>query len=255
MMQDIYHKNYELVTTSIVPLDSETRIPFIKCFYYDNPASIDLPNSFCIEIPSGFTSPVFYMYYYNPYPDDITFKHEEMIGLEGDAISFTPTSDNAASIKYVDVDQLYEHGGTNQWMADNSFYSGGQPQDITGISQQVVDLCNGDSIVLKGYSYGYVYWGITPEPFRMANTTSASNLRLWPVPAAQDIYVQVDLLDEIATYRYSVTALSGQTVVENVFPDSGYLTIKRDHLPSGIYLFSIRQSTGEVIEQKLLVWE
>ena len=57
---------------------------------------------------SGF----FYIYYYNPYPDDITFKHEEMTGWEDDPDhTFNPTSDNAAFMKYVEVGQLYEHGG------------------------------------------------------------------------------------------------------------------------------------------------
>jgi len=255
MMQDIYHKNYERVITSTVQLDGETRIPFIKCFYYDNPTSINLPSSFCLEVPSGFSNPVFYMYFYNPYPDDITFKHEEMTGWEDDPEHpFNPSSDNAAFMKYVEVDQLYEHGGTNKWMLDNSFYSGGQPQDITGISQQVVDLCNGDSIVLKGYSYGYVYWGITPEPYRMTGQEYTS-LHAWPVPAQQEVYVQVDLPDETAIYQYKIFNISGQLVVQDMFPESGYLAVQRNHMTPGVYLFQLTTDTGETVGQSKIVWE
>ncbi len=247
MMQDIYHKNYERVITTTMPLDGETRKPFIKCFYYDNPASFNLPASFCIEEPSGFTSPVFYMYFYNPYLDDITFKHEEMTGWEDDPEHpFNPSSDNAAFMKYVDVAQLYNHGGTNQWMMDNSAYSGGQPQDITGISQQVVDLCNGDSIVLPRYSYGYVYWGITPEPFRMTGQENTA-LRTWPVPAQQEVYLQVDLPDATAIYQYKIFNISGQLVAHDMFPESGYLTVQRNRLAAGMYLFQLTTTSGELV--------
>jgi hypothetical protein len=254
-MQDIYYNNYERVITATVPLDGETRMPFIKCFYYDNPSTINLPLSFCIEEPSRFTNPVFYMYYYNPYPDDITFKHQEMTGWEEDpGFTFNPTSDNAAFMKYVEVDQLYNHGGTNQWMMDNSAYSGGQPQDITGISQQVVDLCNGDSIVLKGYSYGYVYWGITPEPFRMT-TLENTSLRTWPVPAQQEVYLQVDLPDATAIYTYKLYNISGQLVAQDIYPESGYLTVPRNHMTPGVYLLQLTTAKGEVVGQSKIVWE
>lgn len=131
----------------------------------------------------------------------------------------------------------------------------GQPQDITGISQQVVDLCNGDSIVLKGYSYGYVYWGITPEPFRMANTTVHSDLHLWPVPAAEDVYVQFTLPDESAIYTYRLYSVSGHVVLQGIFPESGYLTVPRKHMAAGMYLFQLTTTTGEVVGLSKIVWE
>jgi hypothetical protein len=196
------------------------------------------------------------MYYYNPYPDDITFKHEEMTGWEDDPEhTFNPTSDNAAFMKYVDVDQLYEHGGTNQWMADNSFYSGGQPQDITGISQQVVDLCNGDSIVLKGYSYGYVYWGITPEPFRMANPVSEASLTTWPVPANNELFIKMQLPEEAIAYTYQIFSMDGRLVNTGPFSTSGYLTILRNSVSSGVYLLQVANENGKIVAESKFIWE
>ncbi|MCB0798756.1 MAG: T9SS type A sorting domain-containing protein, partial [Chitinophagales bacterium] len=246
LMQDIYHKNYERVITSTVKLDGETRTPFLKCFYYDNPWSVNLPSSFCIEEPSGFTSPVFYIYYYNPYPDDITFKHEEMTGWEDDPDhTFNPTSDNAAFMKYVEVGQLYEHGGTNKWMMDNSFYSDEQTPDITGISQEVVDLCNGDSIVLKGYSYGYVYWGITPEPFRLTESGNTT-VRVWPNPSDERVYIQLTVSNQLAA-NYSIVSLTGQVIASGKWPEDGLLQLDRNNAPSGIYLINLLDETGMVL--------
>ena len=254
LMQDIYHKNYERVITSTVKLDGETRTPFLKCFYYDNPWSVNLPSSFCIEEPSGFTSPVFYIYYYNPYPDDITFKHEEMTGWEDDPDhTFNPTSDNAAFMKYVEVGQLYEHGGTNKWMMDNSFYSDEQTPDITGISQEVVDLCNGDSIVLKGYSYGYVYWGITPEPFRLTESGNTT-VRVWPNPADERVYIQLTVSNQLAA-NYSIVSLTGQVIASGKWPEDGLLQLDRNNAPSGIYLINLLDETGMVLGQQKIVWQ
>ena len=254
LMQDIYHKNYERVITSTVKLDGETRTPFLKCFYYDNPWSVNLPSSFCIEEPSGFTSPVFYIYYYNPYPDDITFKHEEMTGWEDDPDhTFNPTSDNAAFMKYVEVGQLYEHGGTNKWMMDNSFYSDEQTPDITGISQEVVDLCNGDSIVLKGYSYGYVYWGITPEPFRLTESGNTT-VRVWPNPSDERVYIQLTVSNQLAA-NYSIVSLTGQVIASGKWPEDGLLQLDRNNAPSGIYLINLLDETGMVLGQQKIVWQ
>ena len=254
LMQDIYHKNYERVITSTVKLDGETRTPFLKCFYYDNPWSVNLPSSFCIEEPSGFTSPVFYIYYYNPYPDDITFKHEEMTGWEDDPDhTFNPTSDNAAFMKYVEVGQLYEHGGTNKWMMDNSFYSDEQTPDITGISQEVVDLCNGDSIVLKGYSYGYVYWGITPEPFRLTESGNTT-VRVWPNPADERVYIQLTVSNQLAA-NYSIVSLTGQVIASGNWPEDGLLQLDRNNAASGIYLINLLDETGMVLGQQKIVWQ
>ena len=254
LMQDIYHKNYERVITSTVKLDGETRTPFLKCFYYDNPWSVNLPSSFCIEEPSGFTSPVFYIYYYNPYPDDITFKHEEMTGWEDDPDhTFNPTSDNAAFMKYVEVGQLYEHGGTNKWMMDNSFYSDEQTPDITGISQEVVDLCNGDSIVLKGYSYGYVYWGITPEPFRLTESGNTT-VRVWPNPSDERVYIQLTVSNQLAA-NYSIVSLTGQVIASGNWPEDGLLQLDRNNAASGIYLINLLDETGMVLGQQKIVWQ
>lgn len=256
MIREIFNKGYERINTTMVPLDGETREPFIKCFYYDNPASIVLPNSLCDEIPSGTTNPVFYMYYYNPYPDDITFKHEEMEGTNNETFeTFTPASGNAAFAKYIEVDELYWHAGMNRYVQHNPFFQGSLVEpNITGLSSEVFDLCDGDSIVLRGYSLGYVYWEITPEPNRVGLFENNA-WKAWPVPAQQEVYLQVDLPDDNHVYHYRIFNIAGQMVAQGIFPESGYLTVQRNHMTPGLYLFQLTTTTGEVVGLSKLVWE
>lgn len=47
LTKEIFERDYERIHTSTILLGSETRKPFIKCFYYDNPASLVLPSNFC----------------------------------------------------------------------------------------------------------------------------------------------------------------------------------------------------------------
>lgn len=115
-------------------------------------------------------------------------------------------------------------------------------------------LCNGDSIVLKGYSYGYVYWGITPEPFRMGNANNLT-MKTWPTPAQDVVNVQVDLPDETAIYPYKIFNISGQLMEQGIFPETGYLPLQRNHMTAGMYLFQLTTASGEVVGQSKVVWE
>lgn len=223
MIREIFNKGYERINTTMVPLDGETREPFIKCFYYDNPASIVLPTSFCDEIPGGTTNPVFYMYYYNPYPDDITFKHEEMEGTNSETLeTFIPSSGNAAFAKYVEVDELYWHAGMNRYVQHNPFFQGTLVEpDITGLSSEVFDLCDGDSIVLRGYSLGYIYWEITPEPNREGLVENTS-IQVWPAPASNMVFVQFKIPGSQPA-AYSIYTMSGQVIAYGNWSKDGLL--------------------------------
>jgi len=257
LTEPIYNKDYALINASIELLDGETREPFIQCYYYDNPATITLPTALCIEEPSGTTSPVLYMYFYNPYPDEIVLNHNEINGVNNETLeTYSPTSDNAAFMKYVSADELYYNGGTTKYHTDNPFYSTvtDLDQDITGISSQVFELCNDEFITLPAYSFGYVYWGITPEPFRMTGQENTA-LRTWPVPAQQEVYLQVDLPDATAIYTYKLYNISGQLAAQGIFPGSGFLTVPRNHMTPGVYLFQLTNTTGELVAQSKVVWE
>ena len=256
MIREIFNKGYERINTTMVPLDGETREPFIKCFYYDNQGIIDLPNNWCNELPAGTTKPVFYMYYYNPYPDDITFKHEEMTGTNNETLeTFTPASGNAAFAKFIEVDELYWHAGMNRYVQHNPYYQGTLVEpDITGLSSEVFELCNGDSIILQGYSLGYIYWEITPEPNRVGLFEDIS-LKTWPVPAQQEVYLQADLPNGTTVYQYKIFSISGQLMAQGIFPESGYLPLPRNQMTAGLYLFQLTTATGEVVGQSKIVWE
>jgi hypothetical protein len=256
MIREIFNKGYERIKTTMVPLDGETREPFIKCFYYDNPSTIVLPTSLCDEFPSGTTNPVFYMYYYNPYPDDITFKHEEMTGTNNETLeTFTPASGNAAFAKSLDVNQLYRHAGMNRYVQHNPYYQGTLVEpDITGLSSEVFELCNGDSIMLRGYSLGYIYWEITPEPNRVGLFEYIS-LKTWPVPAHQEVYLQADLPNGTTVYQYKIFSISGQLMAQGIFPESGYLPLSRNQMTAGLYLFQLTTTSGELVGQSKVLWE
>ncbi|MBK8488578.1 MAG: T9SS type A sorting domain-containing protein [Bacteroidetes bacterium] len=261
LTKEIFERDYERIHTSTILLGSETRKPFIKCFYYDNPASLVLPSNFCGgggQGTGGTINPVFYMYYYNPYPDDITFKHEEIIGYYDDpGINFTPTSDQAAFKKYFKVNELYRHGGINQYMKDNTFYNSATnvSPDINGISSQVYHLCEGDSIVLNAYSIGYVYWEITPTPNREGLFTENTTHKVWPVPAEKTAYIQLTLPNEEDLYTLNLFSLTGELVQQKDFSTSGYDEIQRENLSSGMYFYSIINQTGLEIAKGKMIWE
>lgn len=256
MIRDIFNKGYERINTNVVQLDDEDRMPFIKCFYYDNPATLNLPSNFCNEIPGGTTQPVFYMYFYNPYPDDITFKHTEMTGTNSETFEeYEPLSDNAAFMKYVDVNQLYRHAGINQYMRDNSFYNNADVYpDITGISSEIFHLCNGDSIVLHGYSFGYIYWEITPEPYRIGIVEENNFSRVWPVPAKDKVEITYTF-NETENYCIEVFDISGRIIQKSQITFTGYYTCKRNNAASGIYMFRIISGNGNILHTGRFIWE
>ena len=115
-------------------------------------------------------------------------------------------------------------------------------------------MCNGDSILLRGYSLGYIYWEITPEPYRVGLLEEIS-FKAWPVPAKNEVYFQVDVPNETIEYQYKIINLSGQLVAQGIFPESGYLTVQRKHMSSGLYLFQLITNTGELVGQSKVVWD
>lgn len=257
IMRDIFNKGYERIHTSIVQLDEEERMPFIKCFYYDNPVALMLPNNFCEEIPGGTSNPIFYMYFYNPYPDDITFKHTEMTGTNNETLEeYEPQSDNAAFMKYVRVDELYEHAGINQYMKDNDFYddTSGVYPDMTGLSSEIFHLCDGDSIVLHGYSFGYVYWKITPEPYRIANVEYDTTTRVWPVPAKGEVEIAFTG-SESERITIELYNSAGQLYCMENTANTGYFLLKRKNAPAGIYFFRLVNEDGTLVDTGRIIWD
>jgi hypothetical protein len=69
------------------------------------------------------------------------------------------------------------------------------------------------------------------------------------------VYLQVDLPDATAIYTYKLYNISGQLVAQDIYPESGYLTVPRNHMTPGVYLLQLTTAKGEVVGQSKIVWE
>lgn len=242
MTRDIFVRNYERVKSSVTLLDGETRTPFIQTFYYPNPYAYVIPPARCTETGGGTVNPMFYMYFYNPYPESIVFKHEEMQGFNSElGTTFEPSSDVAAFMKYINPAQLYYHAGTTQYLVDNDFYTGSN-EDVTpliaGIESDNVFFCDEEEIVLPPYSLGYVYWEISPVPYKITESEH-DTVKAYPNPASE--YISFTLQNTENTegdYSLLVFDIMGKTIFESKFTQQG-VTFYKQSLPAGMYLYHV----------------
>ena len=125
--------------------------------------------------------------------------------------------------------------------------------DITGISQEVVDLCNGDSIVLKRLFLRVCILGHHSEPFRLTESGNTT-VRVWPNPSDERVYIQLTVSNQLAA-NYSIVSLTGQVIASGKWPEDGLLQLDRNNAPSGIYLINLLDETGMVLGQQKIVWQ
>ena len=81
------------------------------------------------------------------------------------------------------------------------------------------------------------------------------SLKTWPVPAQQEVYLQADLPNGTTVYQYKIFSISGQLMAQGIFPESGYLTMPRNQMTAGVYLFQLTTTSGELVGQSKVLWE
>ena len=240
LMQNIFTKNYERVKSDVVLLDG-TNTPFIKTYFGGDGAYMG----------TGW-APYFHMFYYNPTADTIFCLRDEITADTTFGYGIDDPLNGHMKYRYIKVDQLYSHGGDNQYIRDNSFYTVWVAPLIDSIYE---DTIGGDPILLP-YSMGEYYWRLIPLPYKDETELIAGdiNISVYPNPASEYVKFAFNLSEKYTNdYKLSIFNLFGQKIEELLVTDN-YAEWRPDNLVKGIYIYELTSAgkklgTGKIILQ------
>ena len=94
---------------------------------------------------------------------------------------------------------------------------------------------------------------LLPELCRLTGSDKPE-IRVWPTPADEQVYIQLTGSDRSAA-DYSNVSLTGLVIAYGNWPDDGFFAIGQNNAPSGIYLINLLDETGMVLGQLKIVWQ
>ncbi|MEZ5014981.1 MAG: T9SS type A sorting domain-containing protein [Chitinophagales bacterium] len=235
--ENLFSTSYKRVDCQAVSL-SGTYVPYVKGFF-------------------NYGNELFYMPFVNSSDEDVYFDIHNMTGdttaLGGG--SLTPSSSYGSYIKYIVADQLYSHGGDNQYMRDNAYY---EDTTITPLIDSIyIDTVSTSSpdtlLVLPAYSLGWVKWQVSPNPEREVVKGPDLNITAWPNPAGSIVHFVTDrIVEEDEKYVVQIYSITG-AIVKVIPLTQDEVTWHCSDAAKGLYIYQVVKDKQIIGSGKIVV--